>query len=42
MSVCSMKVRVVIAGIVKRASVAVTMLVGVPVVLFCADVSCGW
>ena len=37
-----MKVRVVTAGIVKRASVAATMLVVVPVVLFCADVSWGW
>ena len=33
---------VVTAGIGQRASVAVTTLVGFPVVVFCAEVWCGW
>ena len=36
-----MKVMVGTAGVVKRESVVAAVLVGVFVVLFCADVSCG-
>ena len=41
MMVCSMKVMVWTLGVVKRESVVAAVLVGVFVVLFCADVSCG-